>query len=108
MKKYNVLFDLDAEEDLFDIYRYVVQNDSIEQADKLFASLKNTCYKLQPFPNRGNVPSELFEIGVVEFHELRYKPYRIIYSIENNSVMVHCVLDGRRDIQSILQERLLR
>jgi toxin ParE1/3/4 len=108
MKKYNVLFDLDAEEDLFDIYRYVVLNDSIERADKLYTSIKKTCYKLKLYPHRGNIPSELFEIGVVEFRELRYKPYRIIYSIESTSVMVHCVLNGRRDIQSILQERLLR
>lgn len=108
MKKFNVLFDLDAEEDLFDIYRYVVLNDSTERADKLFTSLKNACYKLKSIPLQGNVPTELFEIGVVEFRELRYKPYRIIYSIESTSVMVHCILDGRRDIQSIVQERLLR
>ncbi|MDI6765819.1 MAG: type II toxin-antitoxin system RelE/ParE family toxin [Bacteroidota bacterium] len=108
MKKYNVLFDVDAEDDLFDIYRYVTLNDSIERADKLFNSLKRVCYKLKLLPHRGDVPPELFEIGVVEFREIRFKPYRILYSIESTSVLVHCILDGRRDIQSILQERLLR
>ena len=108
MKKYNILFDVDAEDDLLDIYRYVDLNDSFEGADKLFASLRKTCHKLKLFPHRGNVPPELFEIGVVEFREVRYKPYRILYSIESNSVLVHCILDGCRDIQTILQERLLR
>jgi toxin ParE1/3/4 len=108
MKKYDVIFDQDAEEDLFDIYTFVAVNDSVQRADRLFAALRRTCLKLQKLPLRGNIPTELFEIGVIEFRELHYKPYRIIYSLESTTVYVHCVLDGRRDIQEILQERLLR
>ena len=75
MKKYNVFFDTDAEDDLFEIYSYVALNDSIESADKLFSSLRRTCYKLKALPLRGNILPELFEIGVTEFREIRYKPY---------------------------------
>jgi toxin ParE1/3/4 len=108
MKKYKVLIDLDAEDDLFEIYNYVAWNDSIERADNLFSSLRSTCLKLRTVPLRGNIPSELFEIGVTEFREIHNGPYRIIYSVESTSVFIHCVLDGRRDVQTILQERLLR
>jgi toxin ParE1/3/4 len=108
MKKYDVIFDQDAEDDLFDIYAFVAMNDSVERADRLFAALRRTCLKLRKFPLRGNIPTELFEIGVIEFREVHCKPYRIIYSLESTTVFVHCVLDGRRDIQTILQERLLR
>jgi toxin ParE1/3/4 len=108
MKEYDVIVDIEAEDDLFEIYTYVALNDSLERADKLYASLKQTCYKLKTVPLRGNIPPELFEIGVTEFRELHYKPYRIIYSLESTSVYIHCILDGRRDVQTILQERLLR
>ena len=108
MKKYEVIFDQDAEDDLFDIYAYVAVNDSVERADGLFTALRRTCVKLKTLPFRGNIPAELFEIGVVEFREIHYKPYRIIYSVDALAVYVHCILDGRRDIQTILQERLLR
>ena len=108
MKEYDVIVDIDAEDDLFGIYSHVALNDSIERADKLFASLQRTCYKLKTLPLRSNIPPELLEIGVTEFRELHFKPYRIIYSIESTSVHVHCILDGRRDVQTILQERLLR
>ncbi len=108
MKKYDVRFDQDAEDDLFDIYTFVAVNDSLEKADRLFAALRQTCLKLRKLPLRGNIPPELFEIGVTEFRELHCKSYRIIYSAESSTVYVHCVLDGRRDIQSLLQERLLR
>jgi toxin ParE1/3/4 len=108
MKKYEVVVDQDAADDLFEIYTYVALNDSVERADRLFAALRKTCYKLKTLPLRGNVPSELFEVGVMEFRELHHKPYRIIYSVESAKVYVHCIVDGRRDIQTILQERLLR
>lgn len=108
MKKYEVLVDRDAEDDLFDIYSYVALNDSVERTDRLFSALRITCSKLKSLPLRGNIPAELFEIGVVEFREIRCKHYRIFYSVEASNVFVHCVLDGKRDIQTILQERLLR
>jgi toxin ParE1/3/4 len=108
MKGYDVIVDVDAEDDLFGIYSFVALNDSIERADRLFASLRRTLCKLKTLPLRGNIPPELFEIGVTEFRELHFKPYRIIYSIESLSVHIHCILDGRRDVQTILQERLLR
>lgn len=108
MKKYDVLLDTDAEDDLSDIYRYVALNDSIVQADRLFEDIRRTCYSLRISPLRGNVPPELREIGVSEFREIRSKPYRIIYSIKQRTVTVHCILDGRRDMETLLQERLLR
>ena len=108
MRKYEVVFDNDAEDDFFDIYAYVALNDSVEKADRLFDALRATCLKLKSIPLRGNIPSELFDVGVIEFRQLHYRPYRIIYSIEGSTVFVHCILDGRRDVQTILQERLLR
>ena len=108
MKKYEVIFDRDAEDDLFDIYAFVAVTDSVGKADRLFAALRRTCHRLRHLPQRGNIPTDLFEIGVVEFRELHYRSYRVIYSLESATVYVHCVPDGRRDIQAILQERLLR
>jgi len=108
MKKHDVQLDIDAEDDLFEIYRYVALNDSIEQADRLFDSLKRACYSLLTLPLRGHIPPELQDIGVSQFQEIRFKPYRIFYSIDRATVTIHCVLDGRRDMQTLLQERLLR
>lgn len=108
MKRHNVQLDIDAEEDLFEIYRYVALNDSVEQADRLFEALKQACYSLRTLPLRGHIPPELQDIGISQFREIRFKPYRIFYSIDRTTVTIHCVLDGRRDMQTLLQERLLR
>lgn len=108
MKRFNVVFDNSAEDDIYDIYTYVAINDSTEHAEKLLNAIRETCYKLKTLPYRGHYPPELYEIGVNEFRETRYKPYRIFYSIEKTTVYVHCILDGRRDIQTILHERNIR
>jgi toxin ParE1/3/4 len=98
----------DAEKDLFDIYRYVSRNDSVGHANNLIEKLEKTILRLEKMPDRGHPPPELERIGVLEFREVFYKPYRIIYQIIGNNVYVHCILDGRRDIQDILQQLVLR
>ena len=97
-----------AEEDLFEIYQYVFFNDSEEKTEILYSKLYEKCLSLQEYPNRGHVPPELSLLGIDDFLELHYKPYRIIYQIIEKVVFIHCVLDGRRDMQKQLQERLMR
>ena len=58
--------------------------------------------------NRGHIPPELERVGVYEYREIYFKPYRIIYQIVESDVYIHCVLDSRRDLEDLLQERLLR
>ena len=106
--KYNVFLISDAEEDIFEIYNYVAANDLPGNADALFDNLHKTCLKLESFPERGHIPPELERINVLGFLEIHFKPYRIIYQIIGNEVYIHSILDGRRDIQDILQKRLLR
>ena len=42
------------------------------------------------------------------YREVHFKPYRIIYEIVGRKVFIHCVLDGRRAVQELLERRLLR
>jgi toxin ParE1/3/4 len=106
--KYKVNFISDAEDDLFEIYKYVHLNDSEENAEKILNGLYKKCLTIESFPKRGRIPPELKLLEISDFLEIIYKPYRIIYQIINNDVFIHCILDGRRELQKLLQERLLR
>jgi toxin ParE1/3/4 len=106
--KFSVHLVEDAEKDLLDIYRYVVRNDSVDCADSLIDKLEKTILRFETLPHRGHVPPELERIGVLEYREVFYKPYRIIYQVIKGSVYVHCVIDGRRDLLDLLQQRILR
>lgn len=98
----------DAERDLRDIYNYVSLNDSPDHANTVLERIETAILKLETMPHRGHIPPELERIAILEFREVFYKPYRIIYQTIDKSVFVHCIIDGRRDMQDILQQRLLR
>lgn len=106
-KKYKVHILEDAKYDLLDIYHYVSSSDSITAANKLLSKLEALCTKLSTFATRGNYPPELIKIGVKSFREVHNSPYRVIYEIIDTNVFIHCVIDGRRDIPSLLLRRQL-
>jgi toxin ParE1/3/4 len=105
---FDVLLSDDAERDLDDIFLYVAEHDGLVHAERLLTSLEEACAKLASFPERGNVPKELRSVGISEYREAHFKPYRIIYRIAQRKVIVYCIVDGRQDMQSLLQRRLLR
>jgi toxin ParE1/3/4 len=57
---------------------------------------------------RGRVVPELQAVDVLQYRELIERPRRIIYRIEPDQVVVLAVLDGQRDLDSLLLERLVR
>ena len=105
---FKVLLSKEAERDIEDIHRYVAQHDALEKADRLLIALEEACRALAVLPGRGHVPKELQPLGMTEFREVHHKPYRVIYRIAGQRVIVYCVLDGRRDMQSLLLRRLVR
>lgn len=106
--KYTVHIIEDAEDDLFEIYTFVALNDSVTRAENLLNKLIEVCQKLYTHPNRGHIPPELKRIDVSDYLEIHYKPYRIMYRIIKQDVYIHCILDGRRDLEDLLRTRLLR
>lgn len=108
MKRYRVRIIEHAERDLLDIHTYVATHDSASSAAYVIDQLETLCLKLAELPLRGHVPPELDRIGVTNYREVHFKPYRVIYEVIGRDVFVHCILDGRRDLQSLLERRLLR
>jgi toxin ParE1/3/4 len=106
--RYQVLVAAEAEEDIFDIYRYVLRADGPARANYVLRKLRESCRSLANMPRRGHCPPELEHVGVRGYREVHFKPYRIIYEIVGRKVLIHCVLDGRRAVQETLERRLLR
>ncbi|MEI6702733.1 MAG: type II toxin-antitoxin system RelE/ParE family toxin [Deltaproteobacteria bacterium] len=106
--KFTVTLSETSEFDIFDIHDYVALHDTMVSADRLLDGIFETVFSLAEMPQRGHCTPELDRIGNRDFREIHFKPYRIVYSIRKNEVIVLCVLDGRRDMQTLLQQRLLR
>jgi toxin ParE1/3/4 len=106
--KYEVFLTNDAEDDIFEIFTFILENDNENNANLVFNKIKETCLSLISLPDRGHTPPELERINVFNYKEIHYKPYRVIYQISEYNVYIHCVFDGRRDLQEVLENRLFR
>jgi toxin ParE1/3/4 len=96
-----------AESDLQVLYDYVAEHRSPEQAEELLDTLLKRIASLERFPERGAIPKELAALGISEFRQLLIAPYRLIYRVIGRSVFISVIADGRRDMQALLQQRLL-
>jgi len=97
-----------AAKDILEIYDYVVEFDSEANADRLIAKIKSSIDTLSNFPERGSMPRDLLDIGIRDYRQIFFKPYRIIYRVSDKLVTVYGVLDGRRNLQTLLSRRLFR
>jgi toxin ParE1/3/4 len=102
-----VLLSNDAARNLGELYDYIALHDAPRKADYVFEQTEKAFSKLSEFPERGAYPKELLAIGIREYREIFFKPYRIIYRVIDKNVYVLLIVDGRRDMQSLLQRRLL-
>jgi len=102
-----VFLTADAARDLNELYDYIAVHDSSRKADYVLEQIEKTFSTLSEFPERGVYPKELLKLGIREYCEIFFKPYRIIYRVMDKNVYVLLIADGRRDMQSLLQRRLL-
>jgi toxin ParE1/3/4 len=104
---FTVLLTHDAARDLDELYGYIALHDAPRKADSVLEQIEKTFSQLSEFPERGAYPKELLALGVREYREIFFKPYRIIYRVLDKNVYVLLIADGRRDMHSLLQRRLL-
>lgn len=106
-RKYEVLLTQGAEQDLESIYDYIAEFDCKANADYVLDHLLEIVESLSAFPERGAYPKELIALGIRDYRQTAFKPYRVIYRVMGRKVYIYVIADGRRDMQSLLARRLL-
>lgn len=107
VSKFEALLTQGAAQDLEAIHDYISEFDCVENANYVLDKLMAVVQKLSKSPERGNYPKELVSLGIKEFRQTFFKPYRVIYRIADKQVIIFLIADGRRDMQSVLARRLL-
>ena len=105
--KYEVWLTADATRDLEEIYDYIAEYDAPAKADYVLRRIEQVVDNLAAFPERGSYPKELLRLGIREYRQSFFKPYRVIYRVQGKAVYVYLVADGRRDMQTLLARRML-
>jgi toxin ParE1/3/4 len=104
---YEVSLSKGAERDLEEIYLYIADHDSRASADHVLERLVQTADALRTSPDCGSHVNELRSLGISEYRQVFFKPYRLIYRVHAKQVIIYVVTDGRRDMASLLARRLL-
>lgn len=103
---FEVLLTQGAEQDLESIYDYIAEPDGTVAANHVLDRLMQVVETLAHFPERGTYPKELVALGIKEFRQTSLKPYRVIYRVIDAQVVIYLIVDGQRELQSVLARRL--
>lgn len=104
---FTVLLTEDADDDLNDLYSFIFQHDSPAKAEYVLQQIEGKFTSLSEYPERGVYPKELIALGIRDYREIFFKPYRIIYRVDGENVYIYLIVDGRHDMQALLLRRLL-
>lgn len=104
-KEYPVQFSRFSETDLVEIldYYYVLNHD---YAIRIIDSIEKRVAELKTLPERGRIVHELEKQNIFDYRELIEDNYRIIYSIQDNTVIIQAVIDSRRNLDEFLIKKL--
>ena len=105
--RFEVLLTAGAERDLESIFDYIAAFDSVASANYLLDQLIKAADSLAKLPDRGSHPGELVSLGIKEYRQMFFKPYRLIYRVTDTRVIIYVIADGRRDMHALLSRRLL-
>ena len=105
--KIEVLLTEGAEQDLEALHDYISEFDCVTNANYVLDELMSVVESLSKFPERGSYPKELVGLGIKEYRQTFFKPYRVIYRVTGRQALIYLIADGRRDMQSVLARRLL-
>ena len=105
--KFVLLLTDGAEQELEAIHDYTSEFDGVANANHVLDELTALVQSLSRFPERGSYTKELVSLGIKEYRQTFFKPYRVIYRVTGSQVIIYLIADERRDMQSVLARRLL-
>lgn len=96
-----------AQDDLNEIIEYY-SSLSQNYVESTISEFEENVMSLKQHPRSGRIIPELERQGIIQYRELIQGYYRIIYKISRDKVTVLTVIDGRRNFEEIIIEKLSR
>ena len=96
-----------AEEDLDEIAAYYFSR-SPDYVGRIISEFEENVMSLKEYPKSGRIVPELDRQGITKYRELIQGNYRIVYEISEKKVIIHTILDGRRNFEEIIISKLSR
>jgi toxin ParE1/3/4 len=101
-----VRFTKAAKQDLEEIYDWIAEHDAPAKAEYVLDRLSAVTERMVALPGTGSRPRELLAGMKGDYRQVFFKPYRVIYRVAPAEIVIHLIADGRRNLQSLLLQRL--
>ena len=93
--------------DLDEILEYIAAERAVDQALHLYHKLRRSIASLATMPLRFRQVPELHDVGLIGYRELIERPYRLVFRITDQEVVILAILDSRRDLEELLVQRTI-
>jgi toxin ParE1/3/4 len=95
-----------ARQDLDEIADYIA-SESPDAALRVIDRIEERAVTLESLPHRGRIPPELLRFHLAMYRELQIPPWRLVYRVYDDRIVVLDVFDGRRNLDDVILGRLL-
>jgi len=97
-----------AETDLRDLKSYLVKNFGQAAWRESYTQVKKTISHIAAYPKLGGMPDELIALNLMQYRQALSGMNRVIYELRGDTAFVHVICDTRKDLQTLLMNRILR
>jgi toxin ParE1/3/4 len=104
---YSLKWSTTAEADILDIVTYIKNHSGPMTAASVYERIKARAEPLVDFPDSGRVVSQLADIGIDDIRQITEKPWIIYYRIVDNEIWILSVIDGRRNLEEIIYDKVV-
>jgi addiction module RelE/StbE family toxin len=95
-----------ARQDLDEIADFIA-SESSSAAQRVADRIEERAATLESLPHRGRIPPELLRFHLPMYRELQIPPWRLVYRVYDDKVVVLGIFDSRRNLEDVILSRLL-
>lgn len=93
--------------DALNAYEVLLTQGAGQDWEALLDHVIEVAQSLSKLPERSSRPKEWLAVGIKDYRQVFFKPYRLIYRLHGQQVVVYLIAVGRRDMPALLSRRLL-
>jgi toxin ParE1/3/4 len=105
--KHDIIWSKDAGDELAEIISYIKRNTGKITAEKIYSKIINEVKRVSGNAAGRRVAPLLKRFGITNIHQLNISPWVVFYKVEDNRMKIISIIDGRRNLEEILYEKMI-